>query len=128
MTSDLRYSALYALGRFAEARAALDTEQPVPNVLSRRGVASARAGDTTDARRALAALVSLDTDRPVRRASVALERARVLAALGRLDDAVRALGDARRFGAAVTSWSLTREGFERLRGYAPAEALIASVD
>jgi tetratricopeptide (TPR) repeat protein len=122
----LRYTALYALGRFADARAAIDTMRASPLVLRWRGAAAARAGDTAGAERALAALAPFDGG--YARRDVAVERAGILAALGRRDEAVRALEEARALGRWVNVWSLVGPGYESLRGYPPADAVIAAVD
>lgn len=122
----LRYTALYALGRFAEARAAVDTLRASPLVLRWRGAAAARAGDTAGAERALAALAPFDSG--YARRDVAFQRAGILAALGRRDEAVRALEEARRLGRWVNAWTLVGAGYEGLRGYPPADALMAAVD
>ena len=122
----LRYTALYALGRFAEARAVVDTMRASPLVLRWRGAAAARAGDAAAAERALAALAPFDSG--YARRGVAVQRAGILAALDRRDEAVRALEEARRLGRWVNAGTLVGPGYESLRGYPPADALIAPVD
>ena len=102
-------------------RAARDTGNTAVNAVGYLGVIAAQRGDTT---RALAVADSLG--RQTRKWDFGLStwwRAAILATLGRRDEAMQFLGEARRHGRGMSDWH-SHTALRPLRGYPPFEAMI----
>ena len=102
-------------------RAARDTGNTAVTAVGYLGVIAAQRGDTT---RALAVADSLG--RQTRKWDFGLStwwRAAILATLGRRDEAMQFLGEARRHGQGMINWH-SHTALRHLRGYPPFEAMI----
>lgn len=116
--------ALMQAGEWAEARAVWESIVPgmgggrPPRIAGQAGVAAARAGDVAFAESALGLLASGS------RMEFPWHRSRILASLGRRDEAMAELTRAVAMGMSMAELAHTDIGFELLRGYAPYEALV----
>ena len=95
-----------------------------PTLMTYAGLIAARRGNTTAAERVAADLCALDT--PFLRGANTMGRARIVAVLGRKDEATRLAGQARAEGVLIANLHLLPE-LQLLRGYAPFEELIKPV-
>jgi tetratricopeptide (TPR) repeat protein len=121
-----RASTLHALGRSAEAIAALDSvpavATPPADALGLRGVLAARQGDRPRALEMANRLVALP--RAYSFGVPTVWRARIAAALGERDDAVALLRTAFAEGREYDLWLHRDQDLAALRGYGPYEELI----
>ena len=105
-------------------RAARETGNTAVIAVGYLGVIAAQGGDTT---RALAVADSLG--RQTRKWDLGLStwwRAAILAHLGRRDEAMQFLGEARRGGQGMVNWHV-HTALRPLRGYPPFDAMITPV-
>ena len=120
----LRAEAMGAVGRWAAAVPVLDSlilEDPGNfEFVGLRGIAAARLGDSSGARRADGRLQTIRGDR---RGRVSLMRAGLAAVQGDRDRGVSLLRDATSQGSGFLGWNDADPAFESLRGYPPYEEL-----